>query len=120
MGAMGDIDTATELARRMVCEWGMSEALGPVSFGKEERHVFLGREMGRVKDHSEATAVLIDQEIRSLVESAAAHARELLTKNLDKLHILADALLKRETLTGAEVDELLSGVKNDTPSPSTE
>jgi len=120
MGAMGDIDTATELARRMVCEWGMSEALGPVSFGKEERHVFLGREMGRAKDHSEATAVLIDQEIRSLVESAAAHARELLTENLDKLHILADALLKRETLTGTEVDELLSGVKNDTPFPSTE
>ena len=120
MGAMGDIDTATELARRMVCEWGMSEVLGPVSFGKEERHIFLGREMGRVKDHSEATAVLIDQEIRSLVESAAARARELLTQNLDKLHLLADALLKRETLTGTEVDELLSGVKNNTPSPSTE
>jgi len=109
MGAMGDIDTATALARRMVCEWGMSDVLGPVSFGKEERHVFLGREMGRVKDHSEATAVLIDQEIRSLVEAAASRAKELLTENLDKLHLLADTLLKRETLTGAEVDELLSG-----------
>ncbi|MBD3348059.1 MAG: ATP-dependent zinc metalloprotease FtsH [Candidatus Eisenbacteria bacterium] len=107
MGAMGDIDTATELARRMVCEWGMSDVLGPVSFGKEERHVFLGREMGRVKDHSEATAVLIDQEIRSLVDAAAARAKELLTENLDKLHLLADALLKRETLTGTEIDELL-------------
>ena len=108
-GAAQDIGYATDVARRMVCEWGMSDVLGPVSFGKEERHVFLGREMGRVKDHSEATAVLIDQEIRSLVEAAASRAKELLTENLDKLHLLADTLLKRETLTGAEVDELLSG-----------
>ncbi len=106
VGARGDIDHATELARRMVCEWGMSEVLGPVSFGKENTHVFLGREMGRMQDHSEATAVLIDQEIRALVDDAVSRARTLLTENIDKLHLLADALLKRETLTGSELDEL--------------
>ncbi len=106
IGARGDIDHATELARRMVCEWGMSDVLGPVSFGKENTHVFLGREMGRMQDHSEATAVLIDQEIRALVEDAVSRARTLLTDNIDKLHMLADALLKRETLTGSELDEL--------------
>ncbi|MFH1502567.1 MAG: ATP-dependent zinc metalloprotease FtsH [Candidatus Eisenbacteria bacterium] len=106
IGARSDIDNATELARRMVCEWGMSDVLGPVSFGKENSHVFLGREMGRAKDHSEATAVVIDQEIRALVDAAALRARDLITGNIDKLHLLAAALLKRETLTGAELDEL--------------
>ncbi len=111
VGAWGDIDHATELARRMVCEWGMSEALGPVSFGKESTHVFLGREMGRTQDHSEATSVLIDQEIRALIEDAVSRARTLLTENIDKLHTLADALLKRETLSGSELDELFGRKK---------
>jgi cell division protease FtsH len=111
IGARSDIDNATDLARRMVCEWGMSDVLGPVSFGKQEGHIFLGREMSRAKDHSEATAVLIDQEIRGLVEAAASRARDLLTENIDKLHLLADALLKRETLTGAELDELFGATK---------
>jgi len=105
-GSAQDIDYATEIARWMVCNWGMSEALGPVTFGKEERHVFLGREMGRVKDYSEATAVLIDQEIRKLVDSALERARALLSENVDKLHLLANALLERETMTGADIDEL--------------
>ena len=105
-GAAQDIDYATEIARRMVCEWGMSDVLGPVTFGKEDRQVFLGREMGRVKDHSEATAVLIDKEIRSLVEEASAQAEKLLSDNLDKLNLLANALLDRETLTGDDVNEL--------------
>ena len=90
----------------MICEWGMSDVLGPVTFGKEDRHIFLGREMGRAKEYSEATAVLIDEEIKELVNSAIDRARSLLTGNVDKLHLLADALLKRETLTGADVDEL--------------
>ena len=106
IGARSDIDHATDLARRMICEWGMSDVLGPVTFGKEDRHVFLGREMGRPKEYSEATAVLIDQEVKGLVDSAVDRARNLLTSNIDKLHLLADALLKRETLTGEEVDEL--------------
>jgi cell division protease FtsH len=109
IGARSDIDHATELARRMICEWGMSDVLGPVTFGKEDRHVFLGREMARAKEYSEATAVLIDQEVRGLVDAAIDRARSLLTANIDKLHLLADALLKRETLTGDEVDELFGG-----------
>jgi cell division protease FtsH len=105
-GSSMDIDYATEIARRMVCEWGMSDALGPVTFGKEDRQVFLGREIGRTKEYSEATAVLIDQEIRALIDWAMDRARKLLADNTDKLRQLAEALLKRETLTGTDVDEL--------------
>ncbi len=90
----------------MVCEWGMSEALGPVTFGDEDRQIFLGREMGRVKDHSEATAVLIDKEIRALVDAASERAERLLSDNIDKLHLLAEALLERETLSGEDVNEM--------------
>ena len=105
-GAAQDISYATEIARRMVCEWGMSETLGPVTFGKEDSQVFLGREIGRTKDHSEATAVLIDKEIRTLVDSASDRAEKLLSANLDKLNLLAETLLERETLTGDDVNEL--------------
>jgi len=114
-GSAQDIDYATEIARRMVCEWGMSDVLGPVTFGKEERHVFLGREMARPKEYSEATAVLIDQEIRGLIEWAMDRARKLLAENVDKLRLLAEALLERETLTGAELDELLGKGESDGP-----
>ncbi|MBM3307901.1 MAG: ATP-dependent zinc metalloprotease FtsH [Candidatus Eisenbacteria bacterium] len=116
-GSAQDIDHATEVARWMVCNWGMSDTLGPVTFGKEERHVFLGREMGRVKDYSEATAVLIDQEIRKLIDSSLERARTLLSDNRDKLHLLAKALLERETLTGAEIDGLF-GKTPPTPAPA--
>ena len=105
-GAAQDISYATEIARRMVCEWGMSDALGPVTFGKEDGHIFLGREIGRTKDHSEATAVLIDKEIRALVDDASVRAEKLLSANLDKLNLLAETLLERETLTGDDVNEL--------------
>jgi cell division protease FtsH len=89
-----------------VCEWGMSDTLGPVTFGKEDRQVFLGRELGHTKDYSESTAVLIDKEIRTLVEQASERAEKLLSDNLDKLHLLAETLLERETLTGDDLDEL--------------
>jgi cell division protease FtsH len=112
-GAAQDLAYATMIARRMVCEWGMSEALGPVTFGKEDRQVFLGREIGRVKDHSEATAVLIDKEIRALVDEACDRAEKLLSDNLDKLHLLAKTLLERETLTGNDLDELFGVSKGD-------
>ena len=105
-GAAQDISYATEIARRMVCEWGMSDTLGPVTFGKEDRQLFLGREMGRTKDHSEATAVLIDKEIRALVDSASGRAEKLLGDNMDKLKLLAETLLERETLTGDDVNEM--------------
>ncbi len=106
-GAGNDLERATKLARKMVCNWGMSEKIGPVTFGKTEEHIFLGREMAQAADHSEATSVIIDQEISSFVTSAETMARRLLAANLDKLHLLAKALLEREIIDGREVDEII-------------
>ena len=106
-GAGNDLERATKLARKMVCNWGMSEKIGPVTFGNTEEHIFLGREMAQAADHSEATSVIIDQEISSFVTSAETMARKLLAANLDKLHLLAKALLEREIIDGREVDEII-------------
>jgi cell division protease FtsH len=106
-GAGNDLEKATEMARKMVCEWGMSDKMGPLTFGKAEEHVFLGREMSRPKDYSEETAVLIDSEIKRIVTDCASRARQLLESNLEKLHILARALLERETLDGEEINRIL-------------
>jgi cell division protease FtsH len=93
----------------MVCEWGMSESLGPLTYGKKEEMVFLGRELTTHKDYSEATAVLIDKEIRELVEGANDQAKQILIENREKLDTLATALLEREILDGNEIDQLLRG-----------
>ena len=106
-GAAGDIQYATEIARRMVCSWGMSEELGPVAFGRPKRQVFLGREMAYPDDISEKTAELIDGEIRRLINESLERARALIRGNEDKLHALAAALLDRETLTSEDVEEIL-------------
>jgi cell division protease FtsH len=106
-GAGNDLEKATEMARKMVCEWGMSDKMGPLTFGKAEEHVFLGREMSRPKDYSEDTAVLIDSEIKRIVTDCASRARHLLETNIEKLHILARALLERETLDGEEINRIL-------------
>jgi cell division protease FtsH len=106
-GAGNDIERATELARKMVCEWGMSEKLGPVTFGKKDEQIFLGREMATHKNYSEATAVEIDTEIRLIVDDNYARVRTLLTDKLDILHRLALELIEKENLTGAEVDEII-------------
>jgi len=106
-GAGDDLEKATEMARKMVCEWGMSEKLGPLTFGKNEEHIFLGREVARHKDYSEETAILIDAEIKRIVHDCAARARQLLEENLEKLHALARALLERESLDGEEVSRIL-------------
>ena len=106
-GAGNDLEKATEMARKMVCEWGMSDKMGPLTFGKAEEHVFLGREISRPKDYSEETAVLIDSEIKRIVTDCASRARQLLESNLEKLHVLARALLERETLDGEEINRLL-------------
>lgn len=106
-GAGNDLERATKLARRMVCNWGMSEKLGPVTFGKTEEHIFLGREIQQHKDYSEATAVLIDKEISYFIEKAEKTVTIILTENLDKLHILSKALLEREIIDSQEVDELI-------------
>ncbi len=106
-GAGDDLEKATEMARKMVCEWGMSEKMGPLTFGKSEEHIFLGREMSRAKDYSEDTAILIDSEIKRIVTECAARARQMIEENLEKLHTLARALLERESLDGEEIARLL-------------
>jgi cell division protease FtsH len=107
-GAGNDLEKATEMARKMVCEWGMSEKMGPLTFGKGEEHIFLGREVSRPKDYSEETAVLIDSEIKRIVTDSASRAKHLLDSNLEKLHALARALLERETLDGEEIHRILA------------
>jgi cell division protease FtsH len=101
-GAQDDIRRATGIARRMVCEWGMSEKLGPLNFGHKDEYVFLGREISQSRDYSEKTAITIDEEVRALLEGAYAKAKRLLADNVQKLHVIALALLEREVLDGEE------------------
>jgi cell division protease FtsH len=108
-GAGNDIERATELARKMVCEWGMSEKVGPVTFGKKAEEIFLGREITQHRDHSEQTAVLIDREVRSIIQQVSDRAEKLLRDNEALLHKLAQALLEREILDGDEIDRILEG-----------
>ena len=108
-GAGNDIEQATETARKMVCQWGMSEKLGPLAFGQKEEQIFLGREFAQHKDYSEHTAELIDQEIRQLVTEAHERAKKILTENVDTLHALSQALLERETLAEKEIDAIIAG-----------
>lgn len=110
-GAGNDIERATETARRMVCEWGMSETLGPLTFGRKEEQIFLGREFAQHKDYSEDTAVVIDKEVRGLVTRAYERAKRLLVENIDSLHALAKALLDRETLGESDLDAIILGPK---------
>jgi cell division protease FtsH len=106
-GTKLDLEQATDMARRMVCEWGMSETIGPVSYGKEEAPIFLGKEIARHQDYSEETARNIDAEIKKILNGAMEQARDILEKQKDKLEKLADALLARETMSDDEVRELL-------------
>jgi len=106
-GAGNDLERATELARKMVCEWGMSR-MGPLTFGKREEAIFLGKEFARHQDYSEATAVEIDSEIKQLVEGAYARAEEILTEHRPVLDRVAEALLEREVLEGEEVYRMMS------------
>jgi len=106
-GAGDDLEKATEMARKMVCEWGMSDRLGPLTFGKNEEHIFLGREVARAKDYSEETALAIDAEIKRFVIECATRARQILEENIEKLHALARALLERETLDREDIAQIL-------------
>ncbi|MFZ5979664.1 MAG: ATP-dependent zinc metalloprotease FtsH [Candidatus Zixiibacteriota bacterium] len=112
-GAGNDLERATKLARKMVCNWGMSEKLGPVTFGKTEEHIFLGREMARNVDYSDATAVIIDGEIKDLIETGEKTARDILTEHLDKLHKLADLLLEKEMVDSHEIDVIIGRAPGD-------
>ena len=107
-GAGNDIEQATDLARKMVCEWGMSE-LGPLTFGKKEEQIFLGREISQHRDFSEDTAIRIDQEVRRLVMEGYERAHKVLTENSGMLHKLAEALLDRESLDAEEIKIILAG-----------
>jgi cell division protease FtsH len=98
---------ATRLARKMVCEWGMSERMGMVEYGEHEDYVFLGRDISRARDYSEATAEQIDHEVRKLVDDAYVRATEILTANRDKLEVIARALLEFETLDGSQIREII-------------
>jgi len=114
-GAMNDIERATELARKMVCEWGMSERMGPLQFGKREEMIFLGREIAQHQDYSEQTAMEIDREVRRFIMENYERAKEIVQGHQEKLHRLAEALLEREVLDGQEIDRLVSGAGSPAP-----
>ncbi len=107
-GAGNDIERATELARKMVCEWGMSE-LGPLTFGKKEEQIFLGREIAQHRDYSEDTAIKIDQEVRKLINNGYAAAKQIIAENRDILERIAKALIEREVLDASEIKLLVEG-----------
>ena len=117
-GAGNDLERATELARRMVCEWGMSIAMGPLTFGKKEEQIFLGREIAQHQDYSEDTALKIDQEVKRFVTDNYTKAQAILTEHKQRLLDLAEALLQRETLDGEQVKRLAAGMPLDDPAPT--
>ena len=106
-GAGNDIEKATDLARRMVCEWGMSEKLGPMTFGKKEEEIFLGRDFTQKVDYSENTAIEIDAEVRRIIQESYHRAKDLLKTNLRLLHKVAEMLLEKEVLDGSEIDAIV-------------
>jgi len=110
-GAGNDIESASELARKMVCDYGMSEDLGPLSFGKKEEQIFLGREIAQHRDYSELTAQKIDEEVKNIVTGAYKKTHQLIKDNLDTLHRMANALLEKETLDSDDIDEIMTSRK---------
>lgn len=112
-GAGNDIERATKLARKMICEWGMSDKMGPVNYGKDEEHIFLGREIAKHRDFSEKTAQDIDEEMKKLVHGCYERAKALLSTNMDALHAIANKLLEKETLDGQEIDIIIKDSIND-------
>ena len=110
-GAGDDIEKASAIARKMVCEWGMSDALGPMTFGKKNEEIFLGREIQTHRDFSESTARMIDEEVVRIIRKAQRTAASILEKNMDTLHIMAENLLKYETLDSKDINRILEGKK---------
>lgn len=106
-GAGNDIERASDIARKMVCSWGMSKKMGPLAYGKKEEQVFLGKEIGHAKDYSETTAVAIDDEVKAFVMGGYNRARQILEDNMDLLHGVAKLLLDKETIDGKEIDALM-------------
>jgi cell division protease FtsH len=116
-GAGNDIERATDMARKMVCEWGMSDKMGPLSFGKKDESIFLGREMAMHKNFSEKIAEHIDDEIKRIVDEAYERALGLLRDNVENLHNLSVILIEKENLTGDQVDEIITTGTLVTPEP---
>ena len=116
-GAGNDLDRATDMARRMVCEWGMSESIGPLTYGKKEEQVFLGRDFAQSQDYSEGTAIRIDQEIKRIVTENYDRARNLLSTHKEELVCIAEELLIREVLDAEQVRRLAKGLPIEAPMP---
>ena len=114
-GAGNDLERATELARKMVCEWGMSDAMGPLTFGKKEEQIFLGREIAQHQDYSEDTALKIDHEVKRFITGNYDRARGLLEGQKTVLEKVAEALLSHEVLDGDQVRRLAAGLTLDEP-----
>jgi cell division protease FtsH len=108
-GAGNDLEKATDLSRKMVCEWGMSETLGPLTYGKKEEQIFLGREIAQHRDYSEDTAIKIDREVARIVSGNYERVKKLLKDNLDTLVLLAETLLEKESLNTEEIDQIIKG-----------
>jgi cell division protease FtsH len=117
-GASNDIKQATDLAQKMVRNWGMSEELGPLSYSKEEEQIFLGREISQHRDYSDETARKIDAEINKLIHNAYGRAKNVLEENIDILHKLAELLLEKETVLGNELDDLIRSMRPGIEIPS--
>jgi len=107
-GSGNDIERATEISRKMVCEWGMSETMGPLSYGKKEDQIFLGREFATHKDYSEETAKKIDEEVSRIVYSNYEKAKKILMDNLEILNRIAGELLEKEVLNADELDSIIN------------
>jgi cell division protease FtsH len=108
-GASNDIERATELARNMVTKWGLSDRLGPLTYTEEAGEVFLGRSVTQHKQVSDETAHAIDEEVRRVIETNYKHAKEILETNLDKLHLMAEALIKYETIADVQIKDIMAG-----------
>ncbi len=108
-GSSNDLERATDIARRMVCEWGMSKKLGSLTFGKKNEQIFLGREIAQHRDYSETTAVMIDEEVKFIIEDCEKQAKKLITENMEKFEKIAGYLIERETLNGEEIEMIMRG-----------
>ena len=118
-GAGTDLERATELARRMVCEWGMSDAMGPLTFGKKEEQIFLGREIAQHQDYSEDTALHIDREVKRFITDNYERARQVLSEHKASLEQVAAELLVREVLDGEQVRRIVAGLPLEEVKPKT-
>ncbi len=114
-GASNDIERATGIARNMVTKWGLTEKLGPLTYSEDEDEIFLGRSVTQHKQMSDDTARLIDEEVRRIVEAAHHRALDLVKSNLDLLHLMADALMRYETIDSSQIDQIMQGHEPDPP-----